>query len=304
MNVISLIEAEPESIYINTFKGEEGRIAVKIFTKKFEDFKILKVILDDPKIKYFLDPPLNTKVEKDKAYALTVIAPPDLEPRFYNGLIKVQTNIKEQEFLELRYNINVQKLVTVSPDNVIMNIIPKIYKAVAMEELPVYEKNTEESQILGKINKGQEVYIMSTEGNYGKIRYENYNEAWIKLENTKKIYSGSISSIVVQKHKGEDLKIEKVECNLPFIKIETKSMRPNYYVINLIYQGDLNPANYNGTVTIYTNDKEEPVINRPVSITVLKEEQNLPFPKPIPVERKMEIKKSPVRLEEKNEKNN
>ncbi|MEJ5166652.1 MAG: hypothetical protein WHV67_06460, partial [Thermoanaerobaculia bacterium] len=147
---------------------------------------------------------------------------------------------------------------------------------------------------------GQDGFFEDWEGEFARIRAGQNLRGYIKLEKTKKTYSGSVINISVQKHKDGDFEINKVETDLPFIKIEYKKVQNNYYIITLSYEGEMAKANYSGTLKIYTNDKERPLITKPFLVNI-----GLENPAPninqrtIPFNRNLELKNPPQKLEDK-----
>lgn len=299
INLVTFLEINPEFANISTFKGEEGKISINIKSPKYINFKINKIDIDNPKLKYKIDPPKNEIEKKEKGYTLTLIAPASLEPKIYAGKITVITNIKEQPTAEINYRINIQDFITVSPENITMNVSDRIFKIIALEDLPIYGKNSIDSPIMGTLKKDEDAFVSIVEGEFAQIRYEGNKNGYISMEKTKKIYGGSSINVSVQKHKGEPLEIIKVECDLPFIKVEYKSIQTNYYTIALSYEGKMEEKTYNGNLTIYTNDKEQPVIKKPIVINVGMYNNPMPkVPRDISTDRKVQLKNPPQKLEE------
>lgn len=298
--LFSYVDIIPENVYINSFKGEEGKFSVSIKPAKYDKLKIKSIEIDNPKIKYTLDKPADKKAMKEKGYTLTIIAPPDLPPSNYNGIIKIKTDIKEQPDEEIRYNINVQDLITVKPTNIFLNVNNKIYKITALEDLQVFEKNSTDSPSIGVLNKDIEAFVINSDEKFAQIRFETNKNGYVLLEKTKKTYSGSQINISVQKHKGENFEVKNVECDLPFIRTEFKQVQPNYYLVTLTYDGEITNKRYNGKLIIYTNDGENPKIEKKVNVNVGIESPAMP-PKPraAPINRPIERKNPPQKLEEK-----
>lgn len=299
INLITYLEVNPEFANISTFKGEEGKIAINIKSPKYINFKIKKVDIDNPIIKYKIEPPKNEIEKKEKGYTLTLIAPPNLEPKIYSGKINIRTNIKEQPTAEINYRINIQDFITVSPPIISMNISNKIYKIIALEDIPIYEKSSTDSPIVGILKQNEEAFFLKEENGFAQIRFERNKNGFLSLEKTKKIYGASATNVFVQKHKGEPLEIIKVECDLPFVKVEYKLSQTNFYTITLSYEGEMEKKTYNGNLTIYTNDKDQPVIKKPIVINVGM--YNSPKPqvlRDISTNRKVQIKNLPQKLEE------
>ncbi len=286
MNIITLVNIVPEFVSINTFVGEEGRAAIRLTSPKKEIFKLKDLKVDNPEIKIFLDKPEKEEEVREKGYALTLVAPPTLKPQHYNGKITFKTNIPEQPEAEINYHIFVQKLIYFSPEIVYMNISDRIYKIIPIENIPVYESNLEGSNIIGKLNANLEVPVQATLGDYGVIKYEGKN-GYVKLDKVKKIYGGTKANLWINTHKKENFEVLKVECELGEIKTQIKKQKEGSYQIIFDYEGDLPKSNIGSKVKIYTNDKEEPLIEVPLSI-------NLAFSKnPMP----REIKQIPIRKE-------
>jgi len=299
-NIYTVLDINPENVSIYTFKGEEGRFAISLKSQKYFDFKIKKIEIDNPKIKYTLDKPEDENAMKEKGYALTIIAPPDFPVGNYNGKIKIETNIKEMPEEEINYVINVQDLITVNPPNINLNVSKNIYKIISLEDIPVYENNFVESPVIGTLTQNKEAYVISSDEKFAQIRFESNKNGYVLLEKTKKIYSGSSINISIQKHKGENFEVKKVECDLPFIKVETKQVQPNYYIVTLTYEGEMSKNNYKGKIIIYTNDNEKPRIERDIFVNVGYENPTIAQPpRNIPINRKIDIKNPPQRLEEK-----
>lgn len=304
-NLITFLEIRPEYLNINIIKGEEGRTSANIISTRYPDFKILKVSIDNPAIKYEIANPPDEISKKEKGYTLTIITPPSMEPNTYNGKITIMTDIKEQPEAEFFYNININDIITVSPPNIALNVYNRILKVVAMEDIPVYENPSLQSPTAGILLKGKEAFFEDMEGEFARVRFDLDKRGYIKLEKTKKTYSGSVMNVAVQKHKNGNFEVTKVESDLPFLKIEDKKIQDNYYLITLNYEGSIEKANYNGTLTIYTNDKERPIITKPVQINVgLASPMINQGPRSMPFGKNMEIKNIPKKLEEKNEKIN
>ncbi len=297
--IYSYIDINPERIFINTFKGEEGKFSVSIKPAKYDNLKIKKIEIDNPRIKYTLDKPADKLAMKEKGYALTIITPPDLPPSNYNGIIKIKTDIKEQPEEEIRYNINVQDLITVNPPDINLNVSNRIYKIIALEDLQVFEKNSTDSPSIGILNKERDAFVINADEKFAQIRFEPNKNGYVLLEKTKKIYGGSQINVSVQKHKGENFEVKNVECNLPFIKTEFKQIQPNYYLVTLTYEGEMKNKQYNGKLVIYTNDEENPKIEKEVKVNVGIESPAMP-PKPrsAPINRPIERKNPPQKLEE------
>ncbi|MEJ5166636.1 MAG: hypothetical protein WHV67_06375, partial [Thermoanaerobaculia bacterium] len=154
-NLITYLEITPEYLNINVTKGEEGRASANIISKKYPDFKILKISIDNSKIKYEISNPSDEKAKLEKGYTITIIAPPDLEPNIYNGKITLITDIKEQPEAEFYYNINIMDIITVSPPNISLNVFNRILKVTALEDIPVYESSAPQAPVVGTLLKGQ-----------------------------------------------------------------------------------------------------------------------------------------------------
>ncbi len=286
MNVITLLNIDPEFVNINTFVGEEGRAAIKLTSQKKEYFKIKDLKVDNPEIKIFIDKPEKEEEIKEKGYAITLVAPPTLKHQHYNGKITFKTSISEQPEAEINYHIFVQKLIYFSPEIVYMNISDRIYKIIPLENIPIYDSGIEGANIIGELKANLEVPVQSLLGDYGIIKYEG-KDGYVKLDKVKKIYGGTKANLWVNSHKKENFEVIKVECELGELKAQIKKRNENSYQIIFEYEGELPKSNIGTKVKIYTNDKEEPVIEVPVSI-------NLAFSKgPMP----REIKQIPMKRE-------
>lgn len=298
-NLITYLEIMPEYLNINVVKGEEGRVSANISSKKYPNFKILKVSLDNPKIKYELSNPKDEKEKLEKGYIFTIISPPDLEPNTYSGKINIITDINEQPEAEFYYNVNIMDIITVNPQNISLNVYDKILKVTALEDIPVYESDSPQAPVVGTLFKGQDGFFEEMAGEFAKVRVGQNLRGYIKLDKTKKTYSGSTISISVQKHKEGSFEINKIETDLPFIKTEYKKVQENYYIITLTYEGEIKKANYTANLTIYTNDKEKPVIKKPFIVNVGIESPVLNRSQRIlPFDKNIEIKKLPQKPEE------
>lgn len=299
INLITYLEVNPEFVNISTFKGEEGKISINIKSPRYINFKIKKIEIDNPELKYKIEPPKNEIEKKEKGYTLTLIAPPNLEPKIYSGKITIRTNIKKQLTAEINYRINIQDFITVNPPIISLNVSNKIYKIIALEDIPIYEKNSNDSPIIGVLKQNEEAFFSKEENGFAQIRFEKNKNGFISMEKTKKIYGKNSTNVLVQKHKGEPLEIIKVVCDLPFVKVEYKLSQTNFYTITLSYEGEMEKKTYNGNLTIYTNDKEQPVIKKPIVINVGMYDSPMPqIPKNVSINKKVEIKNTPQKLEE------
>ena len=266
-NIISYVDVIPETIALRSYMGEPASQTAEVRTTLDKPLVIQKVKPDQPDIKFTLAPPAGTPVAKDSAYKLTLEAPADRPAGMFGGKVTLITNVPEQPEVTVNYNINVQKVLTVSPPEVYMNVSTRPYKVAAEAPVDAYADTTAQA-VAGTIEAGKDYAVADMSDKYIQIRFPDGKLGWVEWAKVKKTYGGTTNSVWVTKYKGEGFALQGAQSDLTVLSVSTAPKQPGSFLVTVQYEGPMEQKTYEGKITLATNDPKEPSLTIPVHITV------------------------------------
>lgn len=265
--IITYVETVPETLVLRAYEGEAASQTAEVKTTLDKPLVIQKVTPDRPEVQFTLTPPAGTPVARDAAYKLTLSAPADRPAGMFSGKVTLSTNVPEQPEVTLNYNINVQKILTISPPEVYMNVSTRPYKVTAETAVEAFTDTTAQS-VAGTLEAGRDYAVADVGDKYLQIRFPDGKLGWVEWARVKKTYGGTTNSVWVTKYKGEGFEVKDAKADLEVLTVRADPKQPGSYLITLQYEGPMDEKSYNGTVTLATNDPREPSLAIPVHITV------------------------------------
>jgi len=292
--IISYVDVNPDSAYIRTFEGETGSQTVELKAAQDKSFTVQKVVVDNPKLNYTLAPPMGTVIAKDQSIRITVASPADMPSGNSQGTIKITTNLADQPEVELPWTVTVQKLITIAPAQVFMNISLRPYKIQAAAVLNAMAEPSPTAAPAGALEAGKDYPVSDVQKNYVQIRFPDAKLGWVELAKVKPSFGGTQNSIWVSKHQAPsavpppaapagagqaaqpqpptgndpDFKVTDAKCDLAFVKLTVESKQTGAYTVSIVYEGAMEEKTFKGTITLTTNDAKEPQIQVPLQITL------------------------------------
>ena len=288
------MDVAPDSAYIRTFEGEAGSQTVELKPAQEKSFTIQKVDLDNPKLKYTMAPPMGTAIAKDQSVKLTLESPADLPAGNSAGMIKLTTNLAEQSEVDVSYTISIQKLITIAPAQVFMNISLRPYKVQAPAAMNALAEPSPTAAQAGALEAGKDYPVSEVQQGYVQVRFPDAKLGWVELAKVKPSYGGTQNSIWVSKHQaslaapppaapeaagqaaqapppsGNDpnFKVISAKSDLAFLKFTVESKQAGAFLVSIVYEGPMEGKTFQGTITLKTNDAKEPEIQVPLQITL------------------------------------
>ena len=288
------MDVAPDSAYIRTFEGEAGSQTVELKPAQEKSFTIQKVDLDNPKLKYTLAPPMGTAIAKDQSVKLTLESPADLPSGNSQGMIKLTTNLAEQSEVDVSYTVNVQKLITVAPAQVFMNISLRPYKIQAQAAMNALAEPSPTAAQAGALEAGKDYPVSEVQQGYVQVRFPDAKLGWVELAKVKPSFGGTQNSVWVSKHLGTsaapkpaapanagqpaasppppgndpNFKVTGAASDLAFLRLALEPKQAGAFLVNIVYEGPMEEKTFQGSITLKTNDAKEPEIQVPVQITV------------------------------------
>lgn len=266
-SIITYVDVVPENVALRAYEGEAASQTAEVRTTLDKPLVIQKVTPDQADIKFTLAPPAGTPVAKDAAYKLTLEAPANRPPGMYAGKVTLATNVPEQPEVTVNYNINVQKILTVSPPEVHMSVSTRPYKVTAEAAVDAYTDTTA-AAVAGTLEAGKDYAVADMGDKYIQIRFPDGKLGWVEWAKVKKTYGGTTNSVWVTKYKGEGFAIQGASSDLEVLSVSTAPKQPGSYLVTVQYEGPMEQKTFDGKITLATNDPTEPSLTIPVHITV------------------------------------
>lgn len=266
-NIITYIDIIPEMLSLRSYEGETASQTAEIRTTLDKPLVIQKVTPDQPGVKVTLTPPAGTPVAKDASYKLLLEAPADRPAGMFAGKITLATNVPEQPEVDVNYNINVQKILTVSPPEVFMNVSTRPYKVAAQAAVDAFADTTAQA-VAGTLEAGKDYAVADVGDKYIQIRFPDGKLGWVEWAKVDKTYGGTTNSLWVTKYKGEGFAIQDAKADLEVLTVNAAAKQPGSYLVTVQYQGPMEEKTFEGKITLTTNDPKEPSLAVPVHITV------------------------------------
>lgn len=283
--IITYVDVLPqESAYLRAFEGEAASQELEIKTSRDNPLVIQKVESDNPKLAYTLTPPAGTPVPKDQSYKLKLETAADMMPGTYGGTLKLSTSVPEQPQLNINYSVNIQKLITVSPPQVFMNISLRPYKIQPSAPVDALTDASASASPVGALEAGKDYPVSDIRNDFAQIRFPDGKLGWVELKKVKPFYGGTQSSIWITKHlspgtppaagaptpseNAPDFQVKGAVSDLAFLKLAVEPKQPGAFMTTILYEGPMEEKTFQGKVTLKTNDAREPEILIPVQINV------------------------------------
>jgi hypothetical protein len=296
--IISYVEVNPDSAYIRAFEGEKGSQTLELKPAQNITFTVRNVELDNPRMKYTMAPPAGTSIARDQSVNFTLESPADLPPGNSSGMIKLATNLADQPEVDIAYTINVQKLISVAPAQVIMNVSLRPYKILAPAAVIALADPIANSVQAGTLETGKDYPVTEMVQGYVQVRFPDGKQGWVELAKVKPYYGGTQNTLWISKHQissaaapppaapaaagqavspppGNDpnFKVTGAVSDLAFIKLLVEPKQAGSFLVTIDYDGPMEEKTIPGNITLATNDAREPEIRVPIQITVGKTTQ-------------------------------
>jgi hypothetical protein len=261
------VEVIPEVVSVRSYVGEAASQTVEVRTTLDKPLVVQKVTPDQPDVKFTLAPPPGTPVAKDSSYKLTLEAPAGRPAGMYAGKVVLTTNVPDQPEVNVNYNINVQKDLTVSPPEVWMNISTRPYKVTAEAAVEAWTDPAAQTAA-GTLEAGRDYAVADVNDKYLQVRFPDGKLAWVEWAKVKKTYGGTTNSLWVTKYKGEGFELKDPKADLEVLAVKAEPKQPGSYLLTVQYEGPMAAKTFEGKITVATNDPKEPTLTIPVHITV------------------------------------
>lgn len=283
--ILTYVDVLPqENANLRAYEGEAASQELEIKTSRDNPLVIHKVETDNPKLAYTLTPPAGTPVPKDQSYKLKLETAADMLTGTFGGILKLSTNVPEQPLVNINYSVNIQKLITVSPPQVVMNISLRPYKVQPQAPVDALAEASASAAPVGALEEGRDYPVSDIRNDFAQIRFPDGKLGWVELKKVKPFYGGTQNSIWVTKHQrpgtpptagaptpsenAPDFQVKGAVSDLAFLKLTVEPKQPGAFMTTILYEGPMEEKTFQGKVTLKTNDAREPEIIVPVQITV------------------------------------